>query len=159
MKIKGFTLIELLIVITIIGILAALSIPNMLVALQKSRQKATMSDMRSIGVAVDSYITDLHYAPQTTEGDISVLAGESFFVPFYIKKMPANDGWGNPLQWERESGLDGYSINSWGRDGVRGGPFGNPVINTFYVMKTLTDFNNDIVFSNGIFTFGPVVKN
>ena len=48
MKSKGFTLIELLIVIAIIGIVAAIAIPNLLTALQKGKLKATMGDMKSI---------------------------------------------------------------------------------------------------------------
>src|SRR5204863_10106161 len=46
---KGFTLIELLIVVAIIGIIAALLIPNFLDALQKDKQKRTVTDMRNIG--------------------------------------------------------------------------------------------------------------
>src|ERR1041384_7121354 len=55
---KGFTLIELLIVIAIIGIIAALLIPNFLDALQKAKQKRTVADVRNTGTAMFSWLTD-----------------------------------------------------------------------------------------------------
>src|SRR5437868_13863109 len=54
---RGLTSIELLIVVAIIGIIAALLIPNFLDALQKAKQKRTVADVRNAGTAVFSWLT------------------------------------------------------------------------------------------------------
>ncbi|MCP4708859.1 MAG: prepilin-type N-terminal cleavage/methylation domain-containing protein [Planctomycetes bacterium] len=63
MKKRAFTLIELLIVVAIIGILAAIAVPNFLNAQVRAKIARVRSDMRSIAVACDSYRLDNNAFP------------------------------------------------------------------------------------------------
>lgn len=146
---KGFTLIELLIVVAIIGIVAAIAIPNLLTAIQKSKQKSTMGDLKTIGTAVESYMTDNYLAPA------DMTFGSAGILNFHIKKMPTSDAWGGNWQYARDAtNTDIYSIGSGGRDNAWAGfaQVGE------YTVNSLTDFNFDIIYSNGAFVYGPRTK-
>jgi type II secretion system protein G len=144
LKKKGFTLIELLIVVAIIGIIAAIAIPNLLNAIQRGRQKRSMADMRSIGTAVEAYAVDNNAYPA---GGSSVSNIANKLEPKFIKKMPTNDAWQRAFDYisSPTTSPQEYTIESYGKNGSD---------ETIYRGQT-ADFNNDIIFSQGSFVEYP----
>jgi type II secretion system protein G len=60
---KGFTLIELLIVVAIIGILAAIAIPQFASYRKKAFDSAAQSDLKTMRTELEGYYTDNFYYP------------------------------------------------------------------------------------------------
>ncbi len=162
-KQKGFTLIELLIVVAIIGSLAASAIPNLLTAMQRSKQKRTMADMRAIATAWEARATDMntYAAAGATSGTTFTFwssTGQTFnqmlglLTPTYIKSMPQKDGWGRDYGFAMDlpigSAAQAYSIRSQGKDGAWQG-------DTYKVGTATQNFDCDIVYSNGSFIQWP----
>jgi type II secretion system protein G len=153
-KSSGFTLIELLIVIAIIGILAAIAIPNLLNALQRGKQKRTMADIRNLATAIESYNVDNNLYPDALACPTGLptavkVATTSFTLlkPTYIALPPTTDGWGAFLGYGTDGVKQQYIIQSGGRD--------KSDVGTAPVCGTTTDFNSDIVYSNGVFLEYP----
>jgi type II secretory pathway pseudopilin PulG len=136
-----------LVFVAILGILAAIAIPNFLTAIERSKQKRTMADMRSVAFALEAYGTDHEqeqYPPGTT-----VAALREHLQPAYIKTVPTVDGWGHELRYMPMANR-GYAIASAAKDGR----FEQDSLDQ-YSSRTTSNFDCDIVFTNGEFVQYP----
>ena len=83
---KGFTLIELLVVVAIIGILAAIALPNFLEAQVRAKVSRAESDMRTIAIALETYRVDHNdYIPENYDSPLLVDVWGNFVLPNAIK--------------------------------------------------------------------------
>ena len=139
---EGFTLIELLIVVAIIGIIAAIAVPQLLNAIQRAKQKRTMADMRSIGEALEIYQIDYN---KYINGDYTS-AVRQYLDPDYMRNPPQWDAWNTPYNYVTDSLQQEYSLRSYGRDGAQTTTSGGPITHSF---------DDDIIFSMGQFTQWP----
>ena len=87
---SGFTLIELLIVVAIIGIIAAVAIPELLSALQRARQSRTVADIRTLAQAIEIYNNDIGFYPRIGTSPASAVV--PYVTPQAMERIPVEDG-------------------------------------------------------------------
>lgn len=123
---RGLTLIEIMVVVAILGLLAAMIVPNVIGQGEKAKVDIAKANMASIANALKMYKLDNHDYPTTEEGLKALVerppsAEEDEYNPEgYLRKMP-EDPWGNPYVYI-SPGVNGpYDLYSLGADGAEGG--------------------------------------
>ncbi|HPR45849.1 MAG: type II secretion system major pseudopilin GspG [Ottowia sp.] len=121
----GFTLIELMVVLVIIGVLAALIVPNVLDRTDDARATAARTDVHNLMQALKLYKLDNLRFPTGEQGLQALIAKPSTQpVPPnwrpYLEKLPM-DPWGHPYQYLNPGVKGEVDVMSFGADGAPGG--------------------------------------
>ncbi|HSW07114.1 type II secretion system major pseudopilin GspG [Aquabacterium sp.] len=122
---SGFTLIELLVVLVIIGVLAALIVPNLLDRTDDARATAARTDVNNLMQALKLYKLDNQRFPSGEQGLGALVQKPSTgAVPPnwrpYLEKLP-NDPWNQPYQYLNPGVKGDIDVFSFGADGQAGG--------------------------------------
>lgn len=123
----GFTLLEVMVVIVILGILAALVVPNIIGRPDDARVIAAKQDIATLMQALKLYRLDNQRYPTTDQG-LQALVAKPANSPIpsnwkaggYIERLP-RDPWGNPYQYLYPGVRGELDLFSFGADGAPGG--------------------------------------
>lgn len=121
----GFTLVELLVVLAILGMIAAIAVPQTLGYLGRAKSKTAGIQIDNLGAALDLYRLNVGRYPSDSEGLDALVnpPGDTgnWAGPYLKKQSSILDPWDKPYQY-RFPGQNGeYDLFSLGADGQEGG--------------------------------------
>ena len=117
----AFTLVEILLVMTIIGILAAIVIPKMVGRSEQARQTAVRADLSSIKTSLDAFEVDNGFYPKSLQDLLQAPNNAKNWHGPYLDKFPQDPWYNNYLYYyPGKHNQNSYDLLSVGPDGKEG---------------------------------------
>lgn len=121
----GFTLMEMLVVLVVIGLIAAVAIPQVMGLLGGAKSKAAKIQLETVGQSLTFYQLDLGQYPTTEEGLAALWKPPAdkpgWAGPYVRRERQLIDPWGRPFVYRAPGETAGFELLTLGADGQEGG--------------------------------------
>jgi prepilin-type N-terminal cleavage/methylation domain-containing protein len=139
---RGFSLVELLIVCAVIGLVAAIAIPNLINAIERGRQARTIGDLRGLSTGIAMYQQDFAKFPVVADWVGAAVLEDS--LQAYMGVFNELDGWRKPFMYLSDG--NNYTLASYGMNGTADLP---------WTLGATHFFDDDVVVNNGVIIQWP----
>lgn len=121
----GFTLMEMLVVLVVIGLIAAVAIPQVMGLLGGAKSKAARIQLETLSQSLTFYQLDLGRFPTSEEGLQALWQasgeGAAWAGPYVRRERQLVDPWGRPFVYRSPGEAQDYDLVTLGADGKEGG--------------------------------------
>jgi general secretion pathway protein G len=122
---QGFTLMEMLVVLVVIGLIAAVAIPQVMKLLEGAKQKAARIQLETLSQSLSYYQLDIGSYPTTAQGLQALWQApggtETWNGPYVRQERQLLDPWGQPFVYRSPGQSGKFDLISLGGDGKEGG--------------------------------------
>ena len=122
---QGFTLMEMLVVLVVIGLIAAVAIPQVMRLLESAKHKSARIQLETLSQSLNYYQLDIGGYPSSEQGLKALWqspgGNEAWNGPYVRQERQLLDPWGRPFIYRAPGQSGDYDLISLGGDGKEGG--------------------------------------
>jgi len=122
---RGFTLMEMLVVLVVIGLIAAVAIPQVMKLLESAKHKAARIQLETLANSLSVYQLDVGGYPTTEQGLTALWKAPGEIVewngPYVRRERQLVDPWGRQFVYRAPGEKHAYDLITLGADGKQGG--------------------------------------
>lgn len=122
---RGFTLMEMIVVLVVIGLIAAVAIPQVMKLLGNAKGKAARIQLETLDQSLVLYQIDMGQLPTTEQGLRALWQAPAdapnWSGPYVRREQQLVDPWGRPFVYSAPAESAPYRLTTLGADGQQGG--------------------------------------
>lgn len=120
-RIRRFSLMELMIVLLILGLLAALVVPNLMKKADKAKYKTGVLQLKLVSNAIKDYYLDMDVYPENLDDLVNPSGDNKWDGPYLDPPKIPVDPWGEAFHYQFPGQHGSFDLSSYGADKSPGG--------------------------------------